>query len=373
MSFDVVWIKDSHTLKNYCQQWQSLPFITLDTEFLRETTFYPIAGLLQLYDGQRPYLIDPLAINDWSALAELLTNKQVIKVLHACSEDLELLYQLSPIVVQPIFDTQLAAAFLGMGITLGYSSLVNQFLHTDISKEEKRSDWLQRPLSKEQEQYAAADVVYLADLYQRLLALLPMQKLTWLYQDTLELANNIATIPDSQKLYQESRQSWRLSSQQLAVLKALYAWRENEARSTNVARGRLLKDASLVAMAKFQPQTLEALTRIPNMHPRVIRKEGNKLLSLVKNAAKIPKEEWPPRLPKPLPKGCGSLAKELKELTQQKAKELTICPELLWRKRVIECLLRSGLVSGEYQLPSSLQGWRRPVLAETLLPVLNRV
>lgn len=373
MSFDVVWIKDSHTLNKYCQLWQSLPYITLDTEFLRETTFYPIAGLLQLYDGQHPYLIDPLTIDDWSVFAELLTNRQVIKVLHACSEDLEVLYQLTPTIVEPVFDTQLAAAFLGLGITLGYSSLVNQFLHTDISKEEKRSDWLQRPLSREQEQYAAADVVYLADLYQHLLALLPKQKLAWMYQDTFELANHIATIPDAQKLYQESRQSWRLSSQQLAVLKALYAWRENEARGTNVARGRLLKDASLVAMAKYQPQTLEALTRIPNMHPRVIRREGDKLLGLVKNAAKIPKEEWPPRLPKPLPKGLGQLAKELKELTQLKAKELTICPELLWRRRVIEGLLRSGLSTGEYQLPASLQGWRRPVLAETLLPVLNRV
>jgi len=353
--------------------WQTLPFITLDTEFLRETTFYPIAGLLQLYDGQRPYLIDPLTINDWSALAELLANEQVVKVLHACSEDLELLYQLSAVVVTPIFDTQLAAAFLGMGITLGYSSLVNQLLNTDISKEEKRSNWLQRPLSPEQEQYAATDVVYLADLYQDLHNKLPKHKLVWLYQDTSELAHNIATLPDTQLLYQESRQSWRLSSQQLAVLKTMYAWREEKARSTNIARGRLLKDISIVAMARYQPSTLEALAKIPNIHPHVIRTEGNSLLSLIKNAAKIPKEQWPPRLPKPLPKGCGGLAKELKELVQQKANELTLCPELLWRKRVIEGLLRSGLSNGQYQLPENLQGWRRPILAETLLPVLNRV
>ncbi len=370
MSFEVVWIKDNNTLATYCEQWQQLAIITLDTEFLRETSFFPIAGLIQLYDGKQPYLIDPLTIDDWSALANLLANPRVVKVLHACSEDLELLYQLTLVVIAPVFDTQLASAFLGMGITLGYSTLTNQLLNIDISKQEKRSDWLKRPLSNEQEQYAAADVVYLAGLYECLLKRLPDYKLNWLYQDTLELAKHVASIPDPQTLYQESRQSWRLTSQQLAVLKALYAWREEQARSHNIARGRLLKDASIIAMAKYQPQTLEALSKTPHLHPRIVRLEGEVLLNLIKNAMKLPKEAWPAKLPKPLPKGCGKLAKELKAITYHKASELAICPELLWRRRAIEGLLRSGL-AGHYELPDSLQGWRRPILAETLLPILN--
>lgn len=371
MSFEIIWVKDNITLASYCKQWQQLPVITLDTEFLRETTFFPIAGLIQLYDGKQPYLIDPLTIDDWSAMANLLANPRVVKVLHACTEDLELLYQLTHVVIRPVFDTQLAAAFLGMGITLGYSALVNRLLNIDLSKEEKRSNWLKRPLSNDQEQYAAADVVYLVDLYEYLLRQLTEPKLSWLYQDTLALAEHMATTPNPQLLYRDSRQAWCLSSQQLAVLQALFAWREEQARSHNIARGRLLKEASIVAMAKFQPQTLEALSRIPHMHPKIVRTDGEILLTLIKKALQTPKEAWPARMVKPLPKGCGSLAKELKGLTYQKAKELAICPELLWRKRAIEALLQSGL-KGAYQLPDSLQGWRRPILAETLLPALTK-
>ncbi|QQP87197.1 ribonuclease D [Entomomonas asaccharolytica] len=369
--FNVVWIRDNKTLVEYCSQWQQLPFITLDTEFLRETTFYPIAGLIQLSDGKIPYLIDPLAISDWSAFAQLLENKQVIKVLHACSEDLELLFQLTGVITEPVFDTQVAAAFLGMGITLGYSPLVNQLLNKEISKQEKRSDWLQRPLSAEQEQYAAADVMYLIELYHYFISQLSAEKLQWLYEDTKELAESYAKVPDFQTLYKESRQAWRLSRQQLAVLKALYAWREEQARTQNIARGRLLKDNSLLMMAKYQPNNLVALAKTPELHPRTLRKEGDALLAVIEKAAKIDQQDWPQRIDRPLSVNSGKLAKELKKLVQHKATELDICPELLWRKRIIEKILYSVQASKDYQLPDSLKGWRKEILSDILIQALN--
>lgn len=372
MSFDVVWIRDNKTLIDYCHDWQQLPFITLDTEFFRETTFYPIAGLIQLTDGKTPYLIDPLAISDWSAFAELLQSSQVVKVLHACSEDLELLFQLTGVITQPVFDTQMAAAFLGMGLTLGYSPLIKQLLNIDVSKEEKRSDWLQRPLSAEQEQYAAADVMHLIALYLYFVKQLPAEKKQWLYEDTKELAESYAHLPDPQTIYKESRQAWRLSNQQLAVLKALYAWREDYARTQNIARGRLLKDNSLLAMAKEQPNNLTELAKVAEIHPRVLRKEGETILAVIQKAVQTPKESWPKLLDKPLPLSCGKLLKQLKGLVQEKALELNICPELLWRKRVIEKILQSGQSNGVYQLPDNVLGWRRPILTETLLHVLNK-
>ncbi|UYZ84059.1 ribonuclease D [Entomomonas sp. E2T0] len=371
MLFNVVWIRDNKTLIEYCSQWQQLPFITLDTEFLRETTFYPIAGLIQLSDGKTPYLIDPLTISDWSAFSQLLQSKQVIKVLHACSEDLELLFQLTGVITEPVFDTQVAAAFLGMGITLGYSPLVNQLLNKEISKEEKRSDWLQRPLSSEQEQYAAADVMYLIELYHYFVSHLSAEKQHWLYEDTKELAESYAKVPDFQTLYKESRQAWRLSRQQLAVLKALYAWREEQARAQNIARGRLLKDNSLLMMAKYQPSNLVALAKIPEVHPRTLRKEGNALLGVIQQAAKISQENWPQRVDRPLSVNSGKLAKELKKIVQQKATELNICPELLWRKRIIEKILYSVQANKDYQLPDSLKGWRKEILSDILLQALN--
>lgn len=371
MLFNVVWIRDDKTLLEYCNQWQQLPFITLDTEFLRETTFYPIAGLIQLSDGVTPYLIDPLVISDWSAFARLLQNKQCVKVLHACSEDLELLYQLTGIIPTPIFDTQLAAAFLGMGISLGYSPLIKELLHKEISKDEKRSDWLQRPLSLEQEQYAAADVMYLIELYQYFSSQLSNEKLSWLYEDTQQLAASYAQLPDYQSLYKSSRQAWRLSSQQLAVLKALYAWREEQARTHNIARGRLLKDSALLMVAQYQPKHLAALAKIPELHPRTLRKEGEAIVTVVKQALATSPETWPARLARPLSVNSGKLAKELRTLINQKAAELTICPELLWKKRIIEQLLLSGQATQNYQLPANLKGWRKEILSDILLQALT--
>lgn len=367
MVFHVEWVRDNKTLADYCLQWQQLPFITLDTEFLRETTFYPIAGLIQLSDGEIPYLIDPLSITDWSPLADLLKNKQVVKVLHACSEDLELLFQVTGAIVEPVFDTQLAAAFLGMGITLGYSPLISLLLNKEISKEEKRSDWLQRPLNYEQEQYAAADVMYLITLYHTLLDKLSSQKQIWLYEDTKELAESYALTPDFETLYQDSRQGWRLSRQQLAVLKALYAWREEQARMQNIARGRLLKDNSLFMMAKYLPSTLTALAKTPEVHPRVLRKEGDVILEVIQKAINMPADSWPERLNKPLSINSGRFAKELKKQVYQQAEELSICPELLWRKKIIEKILKIVGTDYSYQLPDSLRGWRKEILSDSLV------
>lgn len=371
MSFDVVWVRDNAVLHSYCQQWQQLPFITLDTEFFRETTFYPVAGLIQLSDGEVPYLIDPLTITDWSPLAALLKNKQVVKVLHACSEDLELLYQLTGVITEPVFDTQIAAAFLNMGMTLGYSSLIQQLLKIEVSKEEKRSDWLKRPLTPEQEQYAASDVVYLVDLYHYFVSDLSKEKQAWLFEDTHALAQHYAESSDLQSLYKSSRQAWRLSSQQLAVLRALYAWREEEAITNNLARGRLLKDNSLFMMAKYMPSTLASMAKTPELHPSILRKKGDQLLAVIAQAAKSDQQTWPAKLEKPVSLNSGKLAKQLKEKVYSQAEMLNICPELIWRKKVIEPLLAENAGRQDYQLPDSLQGWRKHILSHILVQTMG--
>lgn len=366
-----MWVRDNETLRGYCQQWQQLPFITLDTEFFRETTYYPIAGLIQLSDGKVPYLIDPLSINEWSPLAKLLENKQVIKVLHACSEDLELLYQLTGVITAPVFDTQIAAALLNMGITLGYSPLIQKLLDKEVSKEEKRSDWLKRPLSQEQEQYAASDVMYLIELYHYFARHLTKEKIAWLFEDTLCLAGHYAEQPDFQSLYKSSRQAWRLSQQQLAVLRALYAWREEEAIAKNLARGRVLKDNSLFMMAKCMPTTLASLAKIPELHPRVLRKEGEKLLSVIAKAAKTQPETWPKKLEKNISINSGQFAKALKQRVYEQAEILEICPELLWRKKVIEPLIAANMGKQNDQFSDGLHGWRKHILSNILMQIVS--
>ena len=191
MAIDIHWIRDNDSLGQFCAQWQQLPFVALDTEFMRVDTFYPIAGLLQIGDGERAFLIDPLTIDNWQPLAQLLENPAVVKVLHACSEDLEVLLRLTGSLPAPLFDTQLAAAYLNLGFSMGYSRLVSEVLGIDLPKGETRSDWLQRPLSETQISYAAEDAVHLAELFVRLRPKLSDDKYAWVLEDGAELVANL--------------------------------------------------------------------------------------------------------------------------------------------------------------------------------------
>src|SRR5690606_36097974 len=142
VAIDIQWILDDASLARHCAEWRRLPFVALDTEFMRVDTFYPIAGLLQVGDGQRAYLIDPLEVKDWAPFAELLEDRAVTKVLHSCSEDLEVFLRLTGALPAPLFDTQLAAGYLNIGFSMGYSRLVQEVLGIELPKGETRSDWL---------------------------------------------------------------------------------------------------------------------------------------------------------------------------------------------------------------------------------------
>lgn len=179
MAIEIHWIRDDQTLAEHCQSWRELPFVALDTEFMRVDTFYPKAGLIQVGVGEHAYLIDPLLIGDWQPLADLLDDTAVVKVLHACSEDLEVLLRLTGKLPQPLFDTQLAAGYLNIGFSMGYSRLVQEVLGLDLPKGETRSDWLQRPLSDTQVSYAAEDAVHLAELFSALRPKLSDDKYAW--------------------------------------------------------------------------------------------------------------------------------------------------------------------------------------------------
>ncbi|EGH11612.1 ribonuclease D, partial [Pseudomonas savastanoi pv. glycinea str. race 4] len=305
MAIDIHWIRDDDSLARHCAEWQLLPFVALDTEFMRVDTFYPIAALLQIGDGQSAWLIDPLLINDWQPLSALLENPDVIKVVHACSEDLEVLLRLTGSLPVPLFDTQLAAAYLNLGFSMGYSRLVQEVLNIDLPKGETRSDWLQRPLSETQISYAAEDAVHLAELFSILRPRLSDDKYAWLLDDGAELVANLRREVDPYEVYREAKLAWKLSRAQLAVLRELCAWREREARARNLPRNRIVREHSLWPLAKTQPDNLAALGRIEDMHPRTVRHDGEFLLELIKTAGTLPPEEWPPALPEPLPIDAG--------------------------------------------------------------------
>ncbi|MBX8519303.1 ribonuclease D [Pseudomonas cichorii] len=370
MAIDIHWIRDDDSLARQCAQWQSLPFVALDTEFMRVDTFYPIAALLQIGDGSSAWLIDPLLISDWTPLSALLENPDVIKVVHACSEDLEVLLRLTGSLPVPLFDTQLAAAYLNIGFSMGYSRLVQEVLNIDLPKGETRSDWLQRPLSETQISYAAEDAVHLAELFGLLRPRLSDEKYLWVLEDGAELVANLRREVDPYETYRDAKLAWKLSRAQLAVLRELCAWREIQARSRNLPRNRIVREHSLWPLAKTQPDNLSALARIEDMHPRTVRQDGEYLLDLIKKSGNLPPDQWPPALPEPLPIEASGILKGLRAIGQQYAEQLNIAPEVVLRKKTLEALLKSGYPDGPYTLPDSLRGWRRELMGQALLDSL---
>ncbi|MNH02047.1 Ribonuclease D [compost metagenome] len=370
MAIDIHWICDDRSLAEHCLQWRTLPFVALDTEFMRVDTFYPKAGLIQVGDGARAYLIDPLRIGDWQPLAGLLEDPQVIKVLHACSEDLEVLLRLTGSLPAPLFDTQLAAGYLNLGFSMGYSRLVQEVLGIDLPKGETRSDWLQRPLSETQVSYAAEDAVHLAELYERLRPQLSDDKNAWVLEDGAELVAQLRREIDPYELYRDAKLAWKLSRAQLAVLRELCAWREREARARDLPRNRIVRENALWPMARTQPDSLSALAKIEDMHPRTIRQDGEFLLGLIKHSGSVSPDQWPPAVPEPLPVDAAALLKQMKAIGQAEAERLNIAPELMLRKKTLELLLKSGYPNGPYQLPESLRGWRRERMGQALLDCL---
>jgi ribonuclease D len=371
VSIQINWISSDAELAERCKYWNTLAFIALDTEFIRVDTFYPIAGLLQVSDGEGTYLLDPLLITDWQPLAQVLSNQQVVKVLHACSEDLEVFSRLIGVLPEPMFDTQVAAGYLNIGFSMGYSRLVQHVLDIELPKGETRSDWLQRPLTELQVLYAAQDTEYLVDVYRALDEQLTEQKYAWVLEDGAFLVAAYAEETDPYELWRGIKLAWKLTPQQLSVLRELSAWREQQARLRDVPRNRIVRESTLWALAHDQPADMTHLAELEDMHPRILRKEGATLLNIIKQAKGLPASAWPAALPEPLPIEATKVLKRLRKVGLEFGLDLDIAPELMLRKKILEAVLRTGYPDGSYSLPANLQGWRRELMGDALLACLE--
>jgi len=365
---DPIDIVDNRQLAECAQRWRECPLLALDTEFVRETTFYPIPGLVQVGDGSRQYLIDPQRIDDWSPLRELFSAPEVSKVLHSCGEDLELCNRLLGAVPTPLFDTQVGAALAGLGFSLSYQALVQTCLGIAVEKEQTRSDWVARPLSAAQRHYAALDVAYLPEVHQQLVERLSaLGRLGWWEEEGRRIAGASREQISPDVYYLKLGAGWRLRGAQVAVLQSLCAWREREARARNLPRGRLLKDAQCIELAQSLPASMAALAAVPEITPQQVRREGAALLELINTARRAAPESWPAPVPAPLPREWGDRLKRLRQLAQGRAETLNIPAELLVRKRDCESLLRHG------ELPEGLMGWRREVIGDDLLALAREL
>jgi ribonuclease D len=367
------WIDGDQALARAAGGWEGLPAVALDTEFVRERTFYPRLGLIQVAAGPAAYLVDPLAIRDLSPLARLLGAAGTVKVLHSASEDVEVLFRAFDAVPAPLFDTQVASGLAGLGISLSYQRLVQELLGVELPKGETRTNWLARPLSPAQRAYAAEDVAWLLPLYRRLCdELAARERLDWALEDSAALLDTGRFAPDPEAAYLRLKGASRLGQRQLAVLRGLAAWRDREARRRDLPRGFVLRDEPILALALRQPATMEELRRVPGLEDGQAGRDGAAWLELIRQAAALPAGELPglPWRP-PASAAVRDLELRLRELVRQRAAALALPPEALASRRTLDALLRAAFAPGAAgappRLPRELAGWRRQVIGDDLL------
>ncbi|KAA0971206.1 ribonuclease D [Aureimonas fodinaquatilis] len=362
-------ITSTSALAQACDTLGKAEFVTVDTEFIRETTFWPELCLIQMASDELAVLVDPLAPGmDLTPFFELMANPAVIKVFHAARQDIEIIYKQGGIIPAPLFDTQIAAMACGFGEAIAYDQLVARTTNGHIDKSSRFTDWRARPLSQSQLDYALADVTYLRDAYRAL-------KKTLAYKDREDwLAGEMATLssPETYDMPPElahTRIKGRIKKPiELAVLKEIAAWREREARNKNQPRGRVLKDDALMEIAQQQPRTEEAMARLRSI-PRGYEKSqsGRDLLAATARALALPKADLPV-LPRPqvLPEGTGAAVDFLKVLLKIVTEEEGVAAKLIATSDDLEKLATKGEESGV----AALSGWRRRLFGERALELL---
>jgi ribonuclease D len=345
-------------------------FVTVDTEFIRETTFWPILCLIQMAAPGVTALVDPLAPElDLAPFFRLMGNEKVTKVFHAARQDIEIIVHLGDLVPHPVFDTQVAAMVCGFGEAVSYSMLVKRLLNRNLDKTSRFTDWRRRPLSDKQLDYALADVTHLIDVYQYLVAELAREnRAHWLNEEMAVLTARETYDPKPKDAWKRLKMRLR-KPQELAVVQAVAEWREREARERDVPRGRVLKDDAIYELAQQAPRDSEALARLRTI-PKGWERSSTaaSLLEAVNAALNLPKEAMP-RLPKPFqpPEGSNAAAELLKVLLRIVAEKEGVATKVLASSDDIDHISAEGEAA---DVPA-LQGWRRAVFGEAALRLVR--
>jgi ribonuclease D len=351
-------ITDSKTLAALCKRLAKSPFVTVDTEFMRESTFWPELCLIQIADADEAAAIDPMASGlDMTPLLELLTNNEdVLKVFHAGGQDVEIIYNLTGRTPHPIFDTQIAAMALGQGEQIGYASLVESWIGLTLDKGARFTDWARRPLDKRQIDYAIGDVVHLSAIFPKMLDKLRKNgRGVWLNDEMERLADPSNYANDPEEAWHRVKVSGR-KPDVLGRLKALGAWREREAQGKNIPRGRIAKDETLADIAAHPPRVQVDLSKVRGLSPAWATNDiGARLMAVLASAKPLSEAEMPERPDrKPgLTKDGNLVADLLKLLLKIRSREINVAARLLARSDELE-----ALAAGQRNGLSILTGWR---------------
>lgn len=370
MTDNLTTITTTDALQSLMDQYASAEFVTVDTEFVRESTYWPELCLIQISDGETHGLIDPLAKGiSLAPFFALMAKPDCVKVFHAARQDLEIIYALGKLIPAPLFDTQIAAMVCGYGDSIAYDRLVKEITGAHIDKTSRFTDWSRRPLTEKQLSYALGDVTYLVDVYRDLKTRLEDKgRVDWLGS---EMA--ILNTPETYDMPLE--EAWRKvkmrlrKPRDLAVLQSIAAWREAEARRMNKPRGRILKDDALLEISQQQPQDAADLGRlraVPKGWGNSHQAQG--LLKAAHEAYALDKSEWP-EIPKhqPLPEGAAAAIDLLRVLLKQISEAEGVAAKILASSQDLERMATDG---PDANVPA-LKGWRMDIFGKAALDLLE--
>ncbi|MDY0885580.1 ribonuclease D [Dongia soli] len=358
-------IADSAALRRFIQDLSGISFVTIDTEFLRDKTYWPQLCLVQIAGPQSAAAIDTLAPGiDLTPLIELLADRSILKVFHAARQDVEIFFRMTGKIPGPIVDTQVMAMVCGYGDAASYETLATKLANASIDKSSRFTDWSRRPLTDRQLKYALSDVTYLRVVYEKLQHKLESSGRTdW-------VADEMAVLTDPATYTIVPEQSWqrlKIRSDKprfLAVLREIAAWREREAQERDIPRSRLIKDEQLLEIAAHPPRDADALAQCRGLTKNFAEgRMGEAILAAVKRALDLPETECPRLPPRPdLPPGLGPLVDLLRVLLKTRCDQHEVAQKLIANADDLERIAADDKAS-----VAALSGWRRKVFGEEAL------
>ena len=369
----ITWVRQQSGLEEVIQALATCGRVALDTEFIKRDTYYPRLALVQLNIGDHVYLLDApqLQLEDfWQAL-----RKVDVAIWHACGEDLGIFYLLSGCPpLTNIFDTQIALSYLTGQLQMGYQQALDDQLDMHIDKEHSQSDWLQRPLSDEQEQYAIDDVRFLPALYLSLEYELKKQGLyEYVWEDCQLYANDLydAQNVEDEQMYL-TMADYRYTSEQMAILQAVATWREELARATNQPRTFVIKKQAVREIITEKPSNMRELAHKTTMHRSMLRLYGEELLKVIKDAKNLHPAEYPDCLLPPYRSKNKVLSKAVQQAIDDQAETIGVPANVLMRKKWLGQLYEVIAFDKDIsELPEGLKGWRKDWVMQTFIPLIE--
>ena len=359
-------ITDQNTLNNFYKKCTEENVLAIDTEFIRDSTYYPSLCLIQIAGIGFAGAIDPLAKLDMRPIWELLLNKDILKVFHAGRQDMEIFLELMGELPTPIYDTQIAAMFCGLGDQIGYEGLVSHFLGLSVNKEQQFTNWLQRPLSKNQINYAISDVTHLIKIYPLINKLIEeSNRENWVSKELEYLSEK--------ELYQiNPDEVWKKiklknsNSQMLNLLKHLASWRESECKKRNIPRNRLIRDDVLINISFSKPKTIDELKKIRGIPKNLSNNDFAKIINIIETSFKIKREEWPVVSNLPSTKISKSSLEFLKLLLRYCSEESGLAEKIIANTEDLKSILE-----GQKNNIKVFSGWRNEIFGKMALSLLN--